>query len=71
RDRIAHWRELAQEGRPETLAMDLMQAHYDPAYDRSRLKRMKQSVATLQTERLDAGALDDLADRILSLTDAP
>ena len=51
--------------------MDLMQAHYDPAYDRSRLKRMKQSVATLQTERLDAGALDDLADRILSLTDAP
>jgi len=71
RDRIAHWRELAQEGRPETLAMDLMQAHYDPAYDRSRLKRMKQSVASLQTERLDAGALDDLADRILSLTDAP
>jgi tRNA 2-selenouridine synthase len=66
RDRIAHWRELARMGQPEALALELMQAHYDPAYDRSRNKRMKKSLATLQTERLDAEALDALADKILS-----
>lgn len=67
RARIAEWRELAQQGRPEALALQLMQGHYDPAYDRSRHKRMQQSFITLETERLDQEALESLADTVLSL----
>lgn len=66
RDRIAHWRELARSGASIELATELMQAHYDPAYDRSRRKRMKQSVTTLKTERLDGEALHALADRVIA-----
>lgn len=63
---VGQWRELALKGQPEVLALQLMQSHYDPAYDRSRNKRMKKSLARLETERLDAEALDVLADKILS-----
>lgn len=68
---VGQWRELAEKGQPEALALQLMQNHYDPAYDRSRNKRMKKSVATLHTERLDNDALDVLAQRILAMTPAP
>lgn len=66
RDQIAHWRELALQGQPETLAAELMSAHYDPAYDRARRKRLTPSALTLETERLDAAALEALADRIIA-----
>ncbi|MEO8926377.1 MAG: tRNA 2-selenouridine(34) synthase MnmH [Caulobacteraceae bacterium] len=36
RERLAAWRSLVREGAFEALAEALMEAHYDPAYDRAR-----------------------------------
>jgi tRNA 2-selenouridine synthase len=66
RDQIAHWRDLALQGQPERLAAELVTAHYDPAYNRARRKRLTPSAMTFETDRLDAAALEILADRIIA-----
>ena len=53
RKALARWTELADAGDLEALAMDLMQNHYDPAYDRAARKR--------PTRRLGVVELTDLA----------
>jgi tRNA 2-selenouridine synthase len=69
--KIARWRDLAADGEIETLATQLMQDHYDPAYRRSHGDRTL--LATLDLARL---APDDLSDaaariaRVLSLAPA-
>lgn len=70
KEQIAHWRELAHQGQPERLAAELMTAHYDPAYDRARRKRLTPSALSFETERLDAAALEALADRIIAAKQA-
>lgn len=54
---IARWRDLASAGEIETLATQLMQDHYDPAYRRSKGDR-----AVLATLDLPGLSPDDLSD---------
>lgn len=54
---IARWRDLASAGEIETLATQLMQDHYDPAYRRSKGDR-----AVLATLNLPGLSPDDLSD---------
>ena len=61
--RLSEWRALADAGATEALAEALMAAHYDPLYNRQRQRRAGPA-ATLETDRLDAPALDALARQL-------
>ncbi|PWE17181.1 tRNA 2-selenouridine(34) synthase MnmH [Marinicauda salina] len=61
---IAEWRALAEAGDHQGLAAALIDAHYDPAYDRSRKRRPPAVSERVETDSLDAGAVDRLAAAI-------
>lgn len=63
---IAQWRGWAEAQDFEPLAVALIEAHYDPAYDRARERHGQKLMATVETDRLDAGAIDALAERVLA-----
>lgn len=67
RTRIADWQALASAGRFEALAGELMEAHYDPRYARSRPPALREEV--LQTPSLSDADLDRLARAIHSRID--
>ena len=64
---IEGWLDLAETGAFEALAAQLIEAHYDPAYDRARMRheRVGEEI-TLDTASLDKDALDALASRIMA-----
>ncbi|XBQ14965.1 MAG: tRNA 2-selenouridine(34) synthase MnmH [Oceanicaulis sp.] len=63
-ERIARWEGLAKAGEIETLAGELMERHYDPAYARERSRHDRPALAELDAARLDADGLDALAAAI-------
>ncbi|MGI1663514.1 tRNA 2-selenouridine(34) synthase MnmH [Palleronia sp. KMU-117] len=64
RERVAQWTALAQAGAHEALAADLIEAHYDPRYEKSRARFADLRVATVSAASLDEAALDALADEV-------
>ncbi|HPD91677.1 MAG: tRNA 2-selenouridine(34) synthase MnmH [Rhodobacter sp.] len=67
RETIAHWQTLAQAGDFAPLAAQLMQAHYDPRYARTRLRQAGTVQQVLTTDSLSDAAQDALARRIAAL----
>ena len=67
RERVEGWRALAQEGAMEALAGELIAAHYDPRYAKSRERRGGEMLGRLETEALDAAGLDRLAGEIMEI----
>lgn len=67
---VDRWVELMRAGEAEALAADLMTAHYDPAYEKSRDKREGRTMAVLEVDALDDAALDGLADRVAEAVSA-
>ncbi len=64
---IAAWLAMAEAGDFHPLAVALVQAHYDPAYDRARKRDGAEWIErVLETASLDDAALSDLADRVCS-----
>jgi tRNA 2-selenouridine synthase len=61
--RIAAWQGLAADGAFEALALDLIEAHYDPRYARSRARRAR-PVAEVAAGSLAPAALPELAGRL-------
>lgn len=62
---IAAWLAMAEAGEFHALAVALVEAHYDPAYDRARKRDgCKWDERGLETTSLDELALNDLADRV-------
>ena len=66
RDRIAAWHALAREGRLRDLAEALVGEHYDRRYRDHSGERVR--LGALALERLDAGALDAAAARLIAMT---
>ncbi len=60
---IDGWQALATAGEFEALAADLMQAHYDPRYDKHRA-RMDRGGAEVVVESLNVADLADVAKRV-------
>lgn len=58
RKRLEDWRALAEAGAYEDLASALMEAHYDPAYERSSRKDQRPRLGVLDLEDLGPGSLD-------------
>ena len=65
-ERIAEWQELAACGKHETLAGQLVAAHYDPRYFKHRT-RSDRPRRTLPIDRLDPANLAQAADRLASM----
>ena len=63
REVIEGWTALAASGQFEALAHDLMQAHYDPRYDKHR-GRMAGASVTVKAASLEPAALDRLAAEV-------
>lgn len=66
---IAMWRDWAEAAHFEPLAVALIEAHYDPAYDRARERHGQKLMETVETDRLDADAINALAERVMAVTD--
>jgi tRNA 2-selenouridine synthase len=64
RKAIARWRALADAGDLETLAAELIETHYDPAYERSARKDPHPRLATVTMAGLDAASQDAAAAEI-------
>jgi len=67
RERIDEWLALAAEGNFTALASGLMQDHYDRRYEKHRTRFGRPDDRILDTDSLDAAALDRLADRLAAL----
>ena len=64
-DTITGWLALAEAGDFHSLAVALVEAHYDPAYDRARKRDGAEwTERVLETASLDDTALSELADRV-------
>ena len=62
---IEQWRDWAAGGDFAALALALIEAHYDPAYDRARRRHGQPLAATIETDRLDGDAIDALAAEVI------
>ncbi len=69
RETVARWRALAASGETATLVSELMQAHYDPAYDRCAGQRGQVSLGTVPIT-LSAAGIDEAARRVAALAGA-
>lgn len=69
KERIADWEEMAATGEFETLALQLMEEHYDPLYARSRKRRADAPLAELRLKGFDDGSLDAAARSVLSVAE--
>jgi tRNA 2-selenouridine synthase len=67
RKRLEEWRTLAEAGRHEALAAELMEAHYDPAYRRSSRKLPHASLGVVEVAKLDARGLAQAAEAVAGL----
>ncbi|CAM4286104.1 tRNA 2-selenouridine(34) synthase MnmH [Palleronia rufa] len=69
RERVAHWRDLAREGRNADLAAELMAHHYDPRYARQLDRGGGGTLGTVTARRLDDTELDALGTRVAEMAD--
>jgi tRNA 2-selenouridine synthase len=67
RERLAHWRALADAHDFASLAEALMEVHYDPAYARSARTDERPVLATIPVASLDAAGQNAAADAIAAL----
>ena len=67
---LAAWRALADAGDLEGLAADLIEGHYDPAYDRVSRKDGRPLLGVVELEGLEATAQEQAADAVVSLVKA-
>lgn len=65
RKRLAAWGELADAGDFPTLALELMELHYDPAYRRSSRKDGRPSLAVVELAEINPADLDSAADEVV------
>jgi tRNA 2-selenouridine synthase len=64
RKALAAWRDLADAGDLEALASELMQLHYDPAYDRAARKEPHAHLALIEFPDLSEATQEAAADRV-------
>jgi tRNA 2-selenouridine synthase len=64
RERLTAWRRMARAGDHVALAADLIQRHYDPAYERSRRQDQRPRLAVVELADLGPGALAGAAGDI-------
>lgn len=69
RERLANWGALADVGEFEALAAALMEAHYDPSYDRSARKDQRPLLGVVRLESLDDAGQEAAADAITGLVE--
>ncbi|HUO12694.1 MAG TPA: tRNA 2-selenouridine(34) synthase MnmH [Caulobacteraceae bacterium] len=67
RKALAAWRDLAEASDLEALATELMQAHYDPAYDRAAGKDETARLGRVDLHDLTADAMEVAAGEIAAL----
>ncbi|MGI9169617.1 MAG: tRNA 2-selenouridine(34) synthase MnmH [Caulobacteraceae bacterium] len=65
--RLAAWREMAREGAFEALADALMEAHYDPSYERGRRAVDRPPIAVIPMKDLEPATRRAAAARIAEL----
>lgn len=72
RAKVGAWRELADAGRWPDFVVELLQAHYDPAYDRSMGSNYRSIAeqAVLQVDDDSELALDRAASRLIEVDEA-
>jgi tRNA 2-selenouridine synthase len=63
------WRELADAGELEALAAELIEIHYDPAYDRAARKDPHPRLAEIPLPDLDAASQDAAAAKIAAIVE--
>ena len=63
--RTAFWQELIKTEKWQTLAKDLLENHYDPAYDKSTLKHNRRVLAKIMQENCGAECIEATATDIL------
>jgi tRNA 2-selenouridine synthase len=63
----AEWRALADAGELESLAAALIEAHYDPAYDRAARKDPRPRLGVVELAGLDPAAQEAAADSVADL----
>ncbi len=67
KETVTDWRKLAETGAWRALAADLMHAHYDPAYERSRRRgRFGRPLARFRLDTLDSATFERVAKEIAS-----
>jgi len=64
---VERWAGMVEAGAFEAVAAEMMVAHYDPAYAKSRARHGGRRLARLEAARLDAAALDALADEVAGI----
>ena len=67
RKAIKRWLDLAAVGDLETVAAELMETHYDPAYDRAARKDPRPRAGVVELAGLDSADLDVAADQVTAL----
>ncbi|TCP62300.1 tRNA 2-selenouridine synthase [Rhodovulum bhavnagarense] len=70
RERIEHWRAMAQEGAFEALAGGLMESHYDPRYANQRARFEDRSCEYVELQALDEAALAAALPRVIAAVEA-
>ena len=71
REKVAHWKALADVGDFEPLAEELIRDHYDPRYQKVRARRELGNETLVETAGLGADDLEALSDRIAEMVTAP
>jgi len=67
RKALEGWRALADAGDLEALAADLIETHYDPAYDRSSRKDARAPLGTVELPGLDPEDQEAAADAVAAM----
>ena len=62
RENIASWRALIETKQYREFSIELIKAHYDPLYDRSRARRSDAPVQRILLDAIDDAAIDKAAD---------
>ncbi len=65
--RVAQWRDMVRGGAFEALAEALMEAHYDPAYQRSRRAEARSPLGMVVVDDLEPASLRAAATKIAAL----
>lgn len=67
REAVEAWQAMVDSRAYHELAAALMQAHYDPRYEKSRNRSTTTVLGDISTQTLDAEALDRVATRLIDL----